>query len=81
MRVGGLSIGFELNAEGAHLFEAITSAHINDRLAIILDGMVQSAPAHRIAHTGGRGQITGNFDANEAKMLANILNSAISKRR
>ncbi|MCG3203475.1 MAG: Protein translocase subunit SecD [Elusimicrobia bacterium] len=75
MTVGGLSIGFELDAEGATLFEALTSAHINDRLAIVLDSMIQSAPRIESRIPGGRGQITGSFNAQEAKTLANILNS------
>lgn len=72
---GGLSIGFELDSEGATLFEALTTTHINDRLAIVLDNMIQSAPRIESRIPGGRGQITGNFTAQEAKTLANILNS------
>lgn len=75
MAVSGLSIGFELDAEGANLFEALTSAHLNERLAIILDDIVQSAPRIESRIPGGRGQITGSFSAQEAKNLANILNS------
>jgi preprotein translocase subunit SecD len=74
-QVGGLSIGFELDAEGAQLFEALTAAHINERLAIVLDGIVQSAPNIQTRIGGGRGQITGTFSPQEAKLLANILNS------
>ncbi len=73
--IGGLSIGFELDSEGANLFEALTSAHINERLAIILDNVIQSAPNIQSRIPGGRGQITGSFDAKEAKTLANVLNS------
>ncbi len=75
MQIGGLSIGFELDAEGANMFEALTSSHINDRLAIVLDSMIQSAPRIESRIPGGRGQITGSFSPQEAKNLANILNS------
>lgn len=75
MQVGGLSIGFELDGEGAGIFEALTAAHINERLAIILDGLVQSAPRIESRIPGGRGQITGTFTSQEAKLLANVLNS------
>ncbi len=75
VQIGGLSIGFELDSQGAQLFEALTAAHINDRLAIILDGIVQSAPRIETRIPGGRGQITGSFSSPEAKRLANILNS------
>jgi preprotein translocase subunit SecD len=53
-QIGGLSIGFELNSDGAQLFEALTSAHINERLAIILDRQVQSAPNIQSRIPGGR---------------------------
>jgi len=75
MQVGGLSIGFELDPEGATRFEALTSAHINERLAIILDDIIQSAPNIQTRIPGGRGQITGSFSPQEAKRLASILNS------
>lgn len=71
----GLAIDFELDSEGAALFEAFTGAHVGDRLAIVLDGLVQSAPRIETRIPGGRGQITGNFTPQEAKLLANILNS------
>jgi len=74
-QMGGLAIGFELDPEGANIFEALTAAHINDRLAIVLDNFIQSAPRIETRIPGGRGQITGTFSAEEAKTLANILNS------
>jgi protein-export membrane protein SecD len=74
-QVGGLSIGFELDPEGAQLFEALTSSHINERLAIVLDRQIQSAPNIQTRIPGGHGQITGSFSPEEAKKLANVLNS------
>jgi protein-export membrane protein SecD len=74
-QIGGMAIGFELDAEGANIFEAFTASHINDRLAIVLDNMIQSAPRIETRIPGGRGQITGSFSSQEAKLLANILNS------
>jgi preprotein translocase subunit SecD len=71
----GLAIDFELDSEGAQLFEAFTGAHVGDRLAIVLDSLVQSAPRIESRIPGGRGQITGTFTAQEAKLLANVLNS------
>jgi protein-export membrane protein SecD len=71
----GLSIDFELDGDGATLFEAFTGAHVGERLAIVLDNMVQSAPRIETRIPGGRGQITGTFTAQEAKLLANVLNS------
>jgi len=74
-QIGGLSIGFELDSEGANIFEAFTASHINDRLAIVLDNLIQSAPRIETRIPGGRGQITGSFSSQDAKLLANILNS------
>lgn len=74
-QVGGLSIGFELDPEGATIFENLTGGHINERLAIILDSVIQSAPNIQSRIPGGRGQITGSFSPQEAKNLSNILNS------
>lgn len=74
-QIGGMSISFELNSEGADIFEALTAAHINERLAIILDRQIQSAPNIQTRIPGGQGQITGSFTDQEAKNLANVLNS------
>lgn len=75
MAVRGLAIDFELKPDGAALFGALTGSHIGDRLAIVLDGMIQSAPRIESQIPGGRGQITGSFTPQEAKNIANILNS------
>ncbi|MCC6637191.1 MAG: protein translocase subunit SecD, partial [Ignavibacteriaceae bacterium] len=53
----------------------ITGANIDKRCAIVLDGVVYSAPVIRNKITGGRSQIDGMKDLNEAKLLANILNA------
>lgn len=66
-------IDFELNAEGAMAFAKLTREHIGERLAIVLDGEVYSAPMIRGEIPGGRGQITGGFTFAEANELANIL--------
>jgi preprotein translocase subunit SecD len=60
---------------GAKLFEQITSANVRKRLAIILDNNVVSAPVIQEKIAGGRAQITGRFDMNEAKDLAIALRS------
>ncbi len=75
MAVSGMAIGFDLTPEGTNLFAALTGAHINERLAIVLDNVIQSAPNIQTQISGGSGVITGSFSAQEAKNLANILNS------
>lgn len=66
-------IGFELTSEGATRFEEVTGKNIGKHLAIVLDGVVISAP--RIASKLREGgQITG-YDAKGAQDLALLLRS------
>jgi preprotein translocase subunit SecD len=44
-----------------------------DQFAIVLDGVVQSAPLIQQPITGGSGQITGNFTQKSSTTLANVL--------
>jgi len=69
----GYAVDFELDARGAKQFGDATTRFTKRRLAIVLDGSVESAPEIREPITGGRGQITGRFDLNEASDLANVL--------
>jgi len=71
--VGTPVVDFELNAEGAQRFGTLTQANVGKRLAIVLDGVVQSAPNIREPINGGRGQISGSFSADDAKYLATML--------
>ena len=66
-------VGLRFNAEGGRKFSEITSANIGKRLAIILDGKVQSAPRIREAIPSGEAVITGRFDVEEAQDLSLIL--------
>jgi preprotein translocase subunit SecD len=69
----GMAVEFELDARGTKQFGRITTDNVGRNLAIILDGLVESAPQIREPITGGRGQITGRFDVAEAQDLANVL--------
>ena len=69
----GMAVDFVLDARGGKLFGDITTQNVGRNLAIVLDGMVESAPQIREPITGGRGQITGRFDFTEAQDLANVL--------
>ena len=71
----GWQISFTLTGEGSRRFAEVTQRLVGQRLAIVLDGVVQSAPVIEEAITGGQGQITGNFTEEEAKDLAVVLNS------
>ena len=68
------AIGFTFDGAGAQKFGQATAENIGHRFAIILDGRVVSAPNIIGAITGGRGQITGNFTAQSASELVNVLN-------
>ncbi|OIO38961.1 MAG: hypothetical protein AUJ72_01765 [Candidatus Omnitrophica bacterium CG1_02_46_14] len=63
-------VSLEFNPEGAKLFSDITGAHVNERLAIVLDDKVQSAPVINEKIPSGRAQISGRFDYDSANDLA-----------
>ena len=50
---------------------------VGQRLGIVLDGEVISAPNIQTPITGGSGQITGNFDQKEAIDLASALDNPL----
>jgi len=68
-------VGLEFDSEGSKLFEDLTGKNIGKRLAIYLDGVPISAPTVQEAISGGKAQITGDFDLNEAKELVQRLNA------
>jgi len=66
-------VRLEFNREGAKKFARVTGTNIEKRLAIVLDGRVQSAPVIKDCISGGKAQITGRFTMDEAKDLAIVL--------
>ena len=68
-------VSMTMNAEGAKDWARLTRENIGQAIAIVLDGVVYSAPRVNDEITGGRSQITGNFSTEEAKDLANVLKS------
>jgi preprotein translocase subunit SecD len=66
-------VSLSFDSQGARLFEQITGANIQKRLAIILDDIVNSAPVIQDKISGGRAQITGRFTMDEARDLAIVL--------
>ncbi|MBI4388383.1 MAG: protein translocase subunit SecD [Candidatus Omnitrophica bacterium] len=70
---GQAIVEFELDKEGAKIFDDVTFRNIGKRLAIVLDGNVHSAPVIRDRIPGGRGQISGNFTPAQASDLALVL--------
>ncbi len=65
-------VSFKMTREGAKTFGLLTGANINRRLAIVLDGNVQSAPVIQSRITDA-GRITGQFTREEAHDLAIVL--------
>ncbi len=72
-QTGQWVVNFTFNAVGARRFADITRANVGRPFAIVLDGKVISAPVIREPITGGRGQISGNFNAQSASDLALLL--------
>ena len=75
---GSPYVSFSLKPDGAQLFGEITQAAIGERMAIILDGEVISAPRINGAILGGNGQITGSFTDKEAFELATSLENPLA---
>jgi protein-export membrane protein SecD len=63
------------DSTGARKFARLTTEHVNERFAIVLDGKVLSDPTIREPILGGRGQISGGFSLQGAKDLAVLLRS------
>ncbi len=73
--ISSQQVSMSMNAEGAKAWARLTKENINRSIAIVLDGMVYSAPNVQGEITGGQSSITGNFTPEEAKDLANVLKS------
>ena len=72
---GRPSVSMSMNNDGARRWAALTKANVGKAIAIVLDGVVYSAPRVNQEITGGNSQITGNFTIETTKDLANTLKS------
>ena len=72
---GSAEVDMVMNTTGSNVWARLTKANIGKSIAIVLDNVVYSAPTVQTEITGGRSQITGNFDITEATDLANVLKS------
>jgi protein-export membrane protein SecD len=72
-RGGGWVVNFTFDSIGARRFADVTTQNVGKRFAIVLDGKVISAPVIQTPITGGRGQISGNFNAQSANDLSVLL--------
>jgi preprotein translocase subunit SecD len=66
-------VSMTMNSEGATEWARITGANVDKRIAIMLDGGIFSAPVVKGKIPGGRSQIEGMADLNEAKLLEIVL--------
>jgi preprotein translocase subunit SecD len=71
---GGPAVGFFLTSDGSRLFARATEQHVGEKLAIVLDNVVSSAPVinERIE---SEGIIHGRFTIQQAEDLALLLRS------
>ena len=75
---GGWMVSLDFNGEGTSKFGELTSEVVSlpqpqNQVAIVLDGLVISAPRIISAITAGNAQITGNFTQADSADLANVL--------
>ncbi|MGA7721128.1 MAG: protein translocase subunit SecD [Ignavibacteriaceae bacterium] len=66
-------VNMEMNSDGATEWARITGANVGKRIAIVLDGVVYSAPVVKGKIPGGHSQIEGSGDLKEAQLLAIVL--------
>lgn len=74
----GWFVSLDFTGDGTKKFGALTQSVVNlpapqNQVAIVLDGVVVSAPRINEAILGGSAQITGSFSQLEAQDLANVL--------
>jgi preprotein translocase subunit SecD len=69
------AVDITLRDNGARIFDEYAAQHANDRdqIAIVLDGIVQSAPTLREPRFGGKVQIQGIFSSAEVTNLVTVL--------
>ncbi len=77
VRIGGTFnepyVSLDLTSRGGKVFATVTENNVGRRMAIVLDGVVKSAPVIRERILGGSAQISGSFTHEEASDLAIVL--------
>ncbi|MDX8341573.1 protein translocase subunit SecDF [Draconibacterium sp. IB214405] len=68
-------VAFQMNAEGAKIWQRMTKENVGKSIAIVLDGYARSFPTVNGEIPGGRSSITGLESIEEAQDLANVLKS------
>lgn len=73
----GWTVQLKFDGDGAKTFGTITEKYKGFRFAIVLDGVIQSAPVIRDAIYGGDAVISGSFTEGEARGLASVLENPL----
>lgn len=68
-------VNMRMNPEGTREWKRVTERNINKRIAVVLDGLVYTAPVVNTVIPDGRSQISGNFSIQEADDLVNVLSA------
>ncbi|MFN8388877.1 MAG: protein translocase subunit SecD [Bdellovibrionota bacterium] len=74
-RTNEIEVNLKFNSVGAEIFDRVTGDSVGRRMAIVLDGVGQSAPRINERISGGSARITGGFSTEEAHRLAIVLRS------
>lgn len=75
-QLGRVAVSMQMNGKGAKTWEEMTGRAYNEKsnIAIVLDNIVYSAPGVSTGPiSGGRSEISGDFDITEGQDLANVL--------
>ena len=72
---GQPEVSMTMNSEGARRWAELTKANVGKAIAIVLDGVVYSAPRVNGEISGGQSSISGHFTVEDTKDLANTLKS------
>jgi len=67
------AVSLKFNNQGGRKFDRLTKENVKKRFAILLEGVVQSAPVIQERISGGTAQITGSFTTADAHNLAIVL--------
>lgn len=70
---GKPEVSMTMNSDGARQWAAITKANIGKAVAVVLDGLVYTAPNIKCEIDGGQSSISGSFTIEDTKDLANTL--------
>jgi len=74
-QTGKPQVALSFSKSGADLFAKITQRNLNKPVAIFLDNFILSAPTVQSVISDGNAVITGNFTVDQAKALAQSINS------